>query len=116
LKLHGSKRYRLHIPAQGIGAQAFWSLSMYEVMPDGRMFFTANAINRYAVGDRTPGLRRDSAANLTLTLQNQAPQDSIELANWLPTPSGDFSLMLRVYVPTTQLREGWQRLPKVESV
>jgi hypothetical protein len=114
VKLQGSKRYRIQIPSQGIGAQAFWSLSMYEVMPDGRMFFAANTINRYAVGDRTPNLRRDTSGVLTLTLQHQAPKDPVELANWLPTPVGDFSLMLRAYVPTTQLMAGLQRLPRVD--
>jgi hypothetical protein len=36
--LTGAHRYRLHIPVGGIPVDAFWSLSMYELMPDGRLF------------------------------------------------------------------------------
>ncbi|WOH53360.1 DUF1214 domain-containing protein [Bradyrhizobium sp. sBnM-33] len=39
--LADERKYRLHIPATGIPAEAFWSLSMYELMDDGRLFFTA---------------------------------------------------------------------------
>jgi hypothetical protein len=37
--LNGERRYSLHIPVGGIPVDAFWSLSMYALMPDGRLFF-----------------------------------------------------------------------------
>jgi hypothetical protein len=39
-------------------ADAFWSVSLY----GEDRFFTANELGRYAVGDRTPGLRRTRTA------------------------------------------------------
>src|SRR5204863_6794763 len=44
--LDGGKRYRLRIPSGGVPVQGngFWSLTMYEVMPDGRRFLVANPI------------------------------------------------------------------------
>jgi hypothetical protein len=101
------------VPAAGIGAQAFWSLSMYEVMSDGRYFFVDNPINRYALGDRTPGLLRNAQGLLTIYLQREAPSSAEELANWLPTPAGNFFLMLRAYVPTQALMDAQQALPPV---
>ena len=57
--LSGANRYELTFPADGLPpARAFWSLAMYEVTPDGRAFFIDNPIGRYAIGDRTPGLRK----------------------------------------------------------
>ena len=41
------------IPAD-VPVNSFWSLSLYERLPDGRLFFVDNPINRYAVGNRTP--------------------------------------------------------------
>ena len=44
-----SQRYLLHFgPGQTPPAEAFQSLTTY----DGRQLFTANAINRFAIGDR----------------------------------------------------------------
>ena len=60
--LTGAHRYRLHIPVGGIPVDVFWSLSMYELMPDGRLFFLENPIKRYAIGDRTRGLKKNAAA------------------------------------------------------
>jgi hypothetical protein len=112
-KLVGSKRYRIDFPSQGFGAQAFWSLSMYELMPDGRMFFTPNALKRFAVGDRTPDLQRDSRGMLSVWIQNSEPTNPAERRNWLPAPAGEFRLMLRAYVPTLQLMRGETQLPKI---
>src|SRR5262249_29737635 len=46
--LSGANRYQLTFPADGQPpARAFWSLSMYEVTPEGRAFFIDNPIGRY---------------------------------------------------------------------
>ena len=42
---------------------AFWSLTMYDV-PD--FFLVANPIDRYSIGDRTPGLVRGADGSLTI--------------------------------------------------
>jgi len=50
--------YRLRLPRR-MPVGAFWSLTMYELNPDGRLFFFENPLQRYAIGDRTEGLRRN---------------------------------------------------------
>jgi hypothetical protein len=59
--------------------------------------FIENKINRYALGDRTPGLQKDKDGSLTIHLQNDEPTDS--KANWLPSPKGSFYVVLREYSP-----------------
>lgn len=111
--LDGSRRYTLRIPPQ-VPVEAFWSLSMYERLPDGRLFYVANPIERYAVGDRTPGLRREADGSLLLTFSATDPGDG---SNWLPAPrSGPFTLIFRGYRPAPALAEGRWRLPPVERL
>ena len=53
--LSGRHRYRIRFARGKLPpADAFWSLTMYE--NDG--YLHPNASRRYAIGDRTPGLRR----------------------------------------------------------
>jgi hypothetical protein len=68
----------------------FWSLTVY----GSDMFLVDNAIDRYAIGDRTPGLRRDDDGALRLTIGGPRPSDP---SNWLPAPDGRYILVLRVY-------------------
>jgi hypothetical protein len=63
---------------------AFWSLTMYDV-PD--FYLVANPIDRYSIGDRTPGLRTGPDGSVTLYLQADSPGPGKE-ANWLPTRLG----------------------------
>ena len=45
--------------------QAFWSLSAYEVAPNGRAIPVDNPLGRHAVGDRTSGLVHGADGSLT---------------------------------------------------
>jgi hypothetical protein len=111
--LDGARRYRLTIPAD-VPARAFWSVSMYERLPDGRLFYVENPIRRYAIGSRTPGLELEEDASLTLTLAADEPGEG---ANWLPTPrAGPFALVFRAYLPEAAIQEGSWRLPAVERL
>lgn len=112
--LSGGQRYRVRVPAQGIDAKAFWSLSMYQIEPDGRLFFIDNPIKRYAVGNRTPGLVKNADGSLDLYVQQQEPADATQKANWLPAPAGPFRLSLRAYLPSPALAQGEAPLPVVE--
>ena len=111
--LVGTQRYRIQVPAGGVACDAFWSLSIYERMPDGRLFFTDNPINRYALGNRTPGVQRRADGSMDIWLQRDAPTDPAQRANWLPTPAGPFHLKLRAYLPQVALYEGRSPLPSV---
>jgi hypothetical protein len=113
--LSGEHRYRLRIPAGGVPVDAFWSLSMYELMPDGRLFFADNPIRRYAIGDRTKGLAKNADGSIDLWLQHDSPGPAKE-ANWLPAPAGRFKVVLRGYQPRAELLESRFRVPGVERV
>lgn len=108
----GDGLYRLSLPAQ-IPLDGFWSLSMYEAMPDGQFFFTDNPIKRYTIGDRTPGLKRNADGSLDLWIGRSDPGGD-KSANWLPAPkSGPFALYLRAYLPKAELLGGAFRFPAV---
>jgi hypothetical protein len=94
---------------------AFWSLSMYEVTAEGRAFFTDNALNRYAVGDRSKHLRYGADGSLDLYFQRESPGAEHE-SNWLPAPSGPMRLTFRAYQPRTDLLEGRYMLPPVRRL
>ncbi len=106
--LTGARRWKLIVPP--IEAKAFWSVSMYEKGADGRLFFTDNPIHRYAVGDRTPGLRRGADGSLELLLQHAPPPDT---SHWLPAPAGEWALVLRAYLPSAAFRHGDAPLPRL---
>ncbi len=111
--LVGTQRYRLRIPPGGVAARAFWSLSMYEAGPDGRYFFTDNPLQRFAVGNRTRGLRSNADGAIDILVQADAPEDR---ANWLPAPRGPFRLTLRAYLPEPALVRGEAPLPRLERL
>lgn len=96
--LDGSKAYTLCFPP-GAGPQvdAFWSLTLYR---RSDCLFVANPIDRYSIGDRTPGLRREADGSLVIRLQAADPGPG---ANWLPTPPGEaFYVVLRLYQPRAE--------------
>lgn len=109
--LTGAQRWRLSIPPGGVPARAFWSITLYEVMPDRRLFFTANPLGRYSVGNRTRGLRAQPDGSMVIDVQADAPADP---SNWLPAPAGPFRLTLRAYLPEPALLQGRSPLPRVE--
>jgi hypothetical protein len=113
--LTGERHYRLHLPPGGVPVDAFWSLSMYELMPDGRLFFTDNPIRRYAIGDRTRGLARNADGSIDLWLQHASPGPTKE-SNWLPAPAGRFKVVLRGYQPRVEVLDGRFRIPAVQRI
>ena len=93
--LNGSQRYELRFaPGKGLKVDAFWSLTMYR---RSDCLFVANAIDRYSIGDRTPGLHHDADGGLAIRLQAEDPGPGV---NWLPAPRGEsFYVVLRLYQP-----------------
>ncbi|WP_293486063.1 DUF1254 domain-containing protein [Phenylobacterium sp.] len=109
----GTRAWRLHFPADApLPVNSFWSLSLYEAMDDGQYFFTDNPLNRYAIGDRTPGLARNPDGSLDIWIGHENPGAGRE-ANWLPAPAGPFALFLRAYLPRAELLSGAYRVPAV---
>jgi hypothetical protein len=92
------------------------SLSMYRQTADGQLFFTENPINRYAIGDRTVGLKRGTDGSLSILMSPKEPASNPN-ANWLPSPSdGKFVLILRANLPKPALIEGRYQPPAVRAV
>ncbi len=109
--LEGSKAYSVRIPAN-LPVGGFWSLTMYQQEPDGRLFFVPNDLNRFAVGDRSPQLRSDRDGSYEIFVQASKPSGE-RVVNWLPAPKGKFVLVFRGYLPRAELLDGSFRLPPV---
>lgn len=109
--LTGDRSWRVKIPAK-LPVGAFWSLTMYQEEPDGRLFFVPNDLNRFAVGDRSEHLRPERDGSIELFVQATKPSGE-RVVNWLPAPKGPFVLMFRAYLPGAGLLDGSVRLPPV---
>lgn len=109
--LDGANRYELRLE-QLPPVDAFWSLTMYDI-PD--FYLVPNPIDRYSIGDRTPGLHTDPDGSVTIYLQADAPGPGKE-ANWLPTPAGVFRPVMRMYQPQQPVLDGTYVLPPVRTV
>ena len=105
-------RYVIHFAKDQIPpVQGFWSLTMY----DEHQLFTANPINRYAIGDRDK-LAFNPDGSLDLYIQSESPGKDKE-ANWLPAPkSGSFTMNLRLYWPKTEVLDATWSPPPVKRV
>jgi hypothetical protein len=110
--LDGSGRYELRF-ASTPPCDAFWSVTMYDT-PD--FYLVANPIERYSIGDRTPGLRTNDDGSLTIAMQHGEPDDADRKANWLPTPSGAFRPILRMYEPREAVFDGSYELPPIRRL
>jgi hypothetical protein len=109
--LTGAKSWRVKMPGN-LPVGGFWSLTMYEQAPDGRLFFVPNDLNRFAVGDRSQHLRPERDGSIELFVQHGKPSGE-RVVNWLPAPKGKFVLMFRAYLPGAPLLDGSLRLPPV---
>lgn len=108
--LDSGKRYTLRFAKDRLPpVRAFWSLTVY----NERQFFAENRLGRYALGDRDK-LQFAPDGSLTLFIQRDSPGSDKE-SNWLPAPaSGEFTLSLRLYWPTTEALDGGWLPPAVE--
>ena len=107
----GSKAYTVTLPPR-MPIGAFWSLTMYQQEADGRLFFVPNALDRHAVGDRSPQLRSNRDGSYEIFVQAEKPTGE-RAVNWLPAPKGKFVLVFRGYLPRASFLDGSFRLPPV---
>ncbi len=108
----GQRRYRLRFAAGALPpAQSFWSLTLYDATADGQFFFADNPLDRYSIGDRTPGLVYDPDGSLELLIG--ADPGPARRTNWLPSSGAPFALFLRAYLPSADLLDGHYRLPAI---
>jgi hypothetical protein len=105
--LSGQHDYIVHFPAGQLPPNdAFWSLTM----ADAQNHFVDNPINRYSVGDRS-NLVPNADGSVDIYMQNTAPAG--HESNWLPAPTGDVILWLRVYLPGASILDGKYNVPPV---
>ena len=111
-QLDGRHRYELRFDtAPPVGA--FWSVTMYD-LPD--FFLVDNPIDRYSIGDRTPGIVHDDDGSLTIVMQHDEPTEAADRANWLPAPAAPFRPILRMYEPDPSVFDGGYTLPPIKRV
>ena len=113
-KYSGAHKYVMRFPKGHLPpADGFWSLTMY----DGQYFFVSNAINRYSISPRQ-NLKVNADGSTDIYIQKESPGNDKE-SNWLPAPSGDFVLMLRMYWPSEtdpSIINGTWTIPAAEKV
>jgi hypothetical protein len=106
--LDGSKRYRLRFAADDLPpVDAFWSITAYG--PD--MFLVPNDQGRYSLSGDTPGLVVGDDGSIELFIQHDPPPG--DEANWLPVPTGAFTLIMRLYLPRPAVVDGRWAIPPV---
>jgi hypothetical protein len=110
--LSGANRYVMHFDTPP-PAKAFWSVTMYD-LPN--YYLVENPIDRYSIGDRTPGLVTNDDGSLDLYLQRDEPTDPKERANWLPSPADAFRPLVRIYLPGESVLDGSYQLPPIQKI
>jgi hypothetical protein len=88
----------------------FWSLTVYDAAT-GAMY--PNPLERVNVSDRTKGLNYGEDGSLTIYIQHDEPTHPEQRANWLPTPSDNIYLVLRLYAPKEAAINGEWQIPLV---
>lgn len=113
-KYDGANKYVIHFDkGQTPPADGFWSLTMY----DANYFFVDNPLNRYTVSSRFD-FKYNGDGSLDLYIQNESPGKDKE-SNWLPSPKGQFILMMRLYWPREKapsIIDGSWKIPGVKRV
>ena len=92
------------------GPDGFWSITLY----NSAEFLVPNPIDRYSIGNVTPGLVRGADGSLTIVVSPSGPTETD--VNWLPAPEGAFMLVLRVYDPTPQVQDGSWSPPIIQAL
>jgi hypothetical protein len=109
-ELSGANTYELTL-APPPSVDAFWSLTMYD---EPHYYLVANPIDRYSIGDRTPGLVVGDDGAVTIRMSVDDPGDAG--VNWLPSPPGAFRPVLRSYQPDGGTLHGTYQLPTVRRL
>ena len=112
-QLTSKNKYTIHFEKDEIPpVNAFWSLTMY----NEKNFLAKNPISRFAIGDRTEGLKYNKDGSLDIYIQKENPGKDKE-SNWLPAPQeGTFELTMRLYWPKESVFDGtWKPVPVLKA-
>ncbi|WP_038972004.1 DUF1254 domain-containing protein [Bradyrhizobium genomosp. III] len=113
-KYSGTNKYVMRFAkGQLPPALGFWSVTMY----NSEYFFVDNPLNRYSISARQ-NLKLNPDGSTDLYVQKDSPGKDKE-SNWLPAPSGDFVLMMRLYWPNEKnpsIIDGSWKIPPAKKV
>lgn len=108
-RLNGQNDYVIHFANDQIPpVNAFWSVTMY----DGGFFYD-NELDRYAIGDRDD-LKFNDDGSLDIYIQHESPE-GFE-SNWLPSPEGDFDVVMRTYWPQESVLDGTWKVTPIQKI
>jgi hypothetical protein len=111
-QLVGESSYAVTFPkGQLPPVKGFWSLTMY----DPEHYFAVNPLGRYALGTKNKSLKYGDDGSLTIYLGKTSPGIDKE-SNWLPAPSGKFSVWLRAYWPDQAILDGSWKPPVISRL
>lgn len=113
-KLDGKNNYTIRFaPNELPPVNSFWSLTMYS---QPASLLVENPINRYLLNSTMlPQFKKDGDGGLTFYIQNQSPGKDKQ-SNWLPSPTGPFSIIMRLYWPKENAINGsWKQPPLIKS-
>ena len=111
--LDGKRQYEIRFEAGQLPpVKLFWSVTMYNLP---QRLLADNKINRYSIGDRTPGFKPAEDGSITIYVQNASPEGE-KKANWLPAPAGPFFIVGRFYGPDETLMDGSYKVPAIQLI
>jgi len=94
-------------------ASSFWSLTMY-VLPVSLL--VENPLGLYLLNSTLMSdFVCDDDGGITLYLQHESPGKDKE-PNWLPSPEGPFSAIMRLYWPKAEALDGTWKLPPLKRM
>ncbi len=109
--LDGANNYLIHFAKGELPpVSAFWSITLY----DSEGYPVANALDRFALGDRDRlVLNPDGSLDILVSATDPGRDKQ---ANWLPAPRGPFNLTMRLYGPSRRVIEGGWLPPPVQRL
>ena len=109
--LNGTNKYTIHFGKDELPpVEAFWSITLYD--SDG--YQVPNLLNRFAVSSWMPFVL-NANGSLDLYIQCEKPGPEKE-TNWLPAPTGNFNLTMRLYAPKSEALVGKWNPPFVKKI
>jgi hypothetical protein len=111
-QLDGQNTYAITFPkGQTPPVKGFWSLTLYNDVH----LFHPNALKHYSLGTKNKSLKYNADGSLTLYAGAKSPGKDKE-SNWLPAPSGTFSLYIRAYWADQAILDGTWLPPAIAMV
>lgn len=110
--LEGNHSYCLRFEARQFPPHrpgGWWSISVYTETGG----LNENELDRYAIDDAS-SLTENADGSIDIWFSAQHPGLPRE-SNWLPTPAGAFSVTMRIYLPTEQVKNQTWRPPQLTS-